>query len=175
VTRATTSSSFRYLVATGVIAVVAAFAGLAAFGALSATGGTGAVTAGCSSTDSSCNFTFNFKNAAGAPECRVAVNFTVSGVTGASVSPKQGTTDCNGNVLAAFSAGTTGCGTATITASTSDATTQSTVTVPCDKGELPNTSTVPPTTLNWWAGLSVLAALVVAGGGFAIRRMRAAS
>ena len=174
-TRATTSRSFRNLVATGLIAVVAAFAGLVAFGALSAGGGTGAVTSGCSSTDTSCNFTFNFKNAAGAPECRVAVNFSVSGVTGASVSPRQGTTDCNGNVLAAFSAGTTGCGTATITAATSDASTQSTVTVPCDKGELPNTSTLPPTTPNWWAGLSVLAALVVAGGGFALRRMRATS
>ena len=171
-TRATTSRSFRHLAATGLIAVVAAFGGLVAFGAASQTGGTGAVTSGCSSTATSCNFTFNFKNAAGAPECRVAVTFAVSGVSGASVKPTQGTTDCNGNVLAAFSAGTTNCGTATITGSTADATTQATVTVPCGAGGLPNTSTLPPTTSGLWGGLAALAALVIVGGGIALRRMR---
>jgi hypothetical protein len=171
-TRATTSRSFRHLAATGLIAVVAAFGGLVAFGAPSGPGGTGAVTSGCSSTATSCNFAFNFKNAAGAPECRVAVTIGVSGVTGASVSPTHGTTDCNGNVLAAFSAGTTGCGTATITAATSDASTQSTVTVPCGAGGLPNTSTLQPTASGLWGGLAALAALVIVGGGIALRRMR---
>ncbi len=171
-TRVPVSRSIRHGAASGLIAVVAAFGGLVAFGAASQAGGTGAETSGCSSTDTSCNFTFNFKNSGGAPECNATVNFTVTGVPGASVSPNPGTTDCNGNVLGAFSAGSTSCGTATITAATSDASTQATVTVPCDKGELPNTSTLPPTPSGLWGGIAALAALVIAGGGIALRRMR---
>ncbi len=157
------------------VSVILAGLALLSFSAVASaytSGGVGGVTSGCSSTDTSCNFTFNFKDQNGAAECQVPVTIGVTGVTGSSVQPTHGTTDCNGNVQALFSAGNSGCGTATITASTSDATARATVTVPCDKGELPNTSTLPPTTPSWWAGLAVLAALVITGGGFALRRMR---
>lgn len=133
-----------------------------------------ATTQSCSSTNqgASCNLQFQLKDSNGNPVCNATVTFSTSGVSGSSVKPTSATTDCNnGNVQAAFTAGT-GCGTATITASSPPASTRTTISVPCNAGQLPNTSTLPPTTPMWLPGLVGLALVIVAGCGLALRRMR---
>ncbi|MBJ7596307.1 MAG: Ig-like domain-containing protein [Candidatus Dormibacteraeota bacterium] len=132
-------------------------------------------TQSCSSTNqgSSCQLQFNLKDANGNPVCNATVTFTVNGVAGSKVRPTTSTTDCNGNVGAAFTAGT-GCGTATITASSPPASTQTTIQVPCNSGgTLPNTSTNAPNAPMWPPALIALALFVVAGCGLTLRRMRA--
>ncbi len=175
-TRDTTSLSLRRLGVSIIVAATAMLGTGVVASAQSGPGPTGTVTSGCSTTNSgsNCTFTFTFENANGTPECNVPANFGTTGVPGASMQPPSATTNCNGQVQAVFEAGS-GCGTATITASTRDASVQTTDKVPCPGGGLPNTSTLPPTPSGLWGGFAALAALVIAGGGLALRRMRATS
>lgn len=147
--------------------------------AQSQAGNTGAETSGCATVTqgSTCSFTFHFTLADGSSDNGDTVRFTVNGVAGSSVNPTSAVTSA-GDVMAAFTASTTNCGTATITATATNtgAVGQSTVSVPCGVGGgLPNTSTLPPSTPLWPAGLGGLAVLTLIGGGVVLRRTRATS
>ncbi|MDQ6741153.1 MAG: hypothetical protein M3021_12550 [Actinomycetota bacterium] len=173
-TRVNTTRSLRRLGVSLIVVATGMLGTAIGVSAQTSGGAVGSVTSGCSSTTSgsNCTFTFTFENANGTPECGQTANFTTTGVPGATVQPSSATVNCNnGQVQAVFEAGS-GCGTATITAATRDASVQTTDRVPCPGGGLPNTSTLPPTPSGLWGGLAALAALVIAGGGIALRRMR---
>ena len=157
------------------LACVAAFGSVAVVSAYTSPGSTLVVTQSCSSANqaTTCHLAFRLLAANGSPEANATVTFSVTGVSGATVTPTSATTDAAGNVLTAFSAGLTGCGTATITASSPPASAQTTVNVPCNSnGGLPNTSASPPTTPTWLPFLAALALMIVAGSALALRRMR---
>lgn len=164
---------FRLFGASLALAAMAAFGTAAVASAYTSPGSVLTTTQSCSSTNqgASCQLQFNLKDANGNPECNSTVTFTVSGVAGSTVRPTTGTTDCNGNVEAAFTAGS-GCGTATITATSGSASTQTTINVPCGSGELPDTATVAPTGPVWPAAVGGLALIALLGAGVALRRMR---
>jgi Invasin, domain 3 len=157
------------------LAAVAILGGTAVVNAYTPPGSVLSATSSCStaSPGASCNLQFQLKDASGNPVCNATVTFSVTGVTGSTVAPASATTDCNtGGVAAVFTAGS-GCGTATVTASSPPASTQVTINIPCSGTTLPNTSTLPPTAFPWLGLVGVLALLVVAGGGVALRRTRA--
>lgn len=164
---------FRLFGASLALAAMAAFGTAAVASAYTSPGSVLGTTQSCSSTNqgSSCQLQFNLKDANGNPECNSTVTFTVSGVAGSTVRPTTATTDCNGNVEAAFTAGS-GCGTATITATSGSASTQTSITVPCGSGGLPNTATVAPSTPGWPAAVGGLALLTLLGAALALRRIR---
>ncbi len=171
------SRSLRLWGASILVAAAGTFATSVGALAVSGPGPTGTVVSGCSTTASAgtCEFTFKFLTAGGAPACETTVAFTVTGISTATMNPTSAIVDCTtGNVQSLFSAGS-GCGTATITATDSNgATVQTTDTVACTaRAPLPPSSTLPPTPSPWWGVLAGLAALFVAGGGVALRRMRA--
>jgi hypothetical protein len=159
------------------LAAVAVLGGTAVVNAYTPPGSVLSATQSCSTAapGASCNLQFQLKDASGNPVCNATVTFSVSGVAGSTVAPTSATTNCNtGGVAAVFTAGS-GCGTATVTASSPPASTQVTINVPCAAATLPNTSTLPPTPSPWLGFVGLLALLVVAGGGLALRRTRATS
>jgi Invasin, domain 3 len=167
----------RLLGASLALAAAAVLGGTAVVSAYTPPGSVLSATQSCSTANpgASCNLQFQLKDANGIPVCNATVTFSVTGVTGSTVTPASATTNCNtGGVLAVFTAGS-GCGTATVTASSPPASTQVTITVPCAAATLPNTSTLPPTAFPWLGLVTLLALLVVAGGGVALRRTRALS
>ena len=138
-------------------------------------GSTLSETSGCATTKSggTCTFSFQLKDANGNVLANQTVNFSVSGVAGASVSPTTATTNANGVASTTFSAGTTACGVATVTASSPPtATGQATTSIPCNAQGLPFTAPSAPGTPPWLIAIMVLALLTVAAGGLALRRMR---
>jgi Invasin, domain 3 len=177
-TSSTAPRRLRLFGASLALAVVAILGGAVAVGAYTPPGSVLSATApSCSTANpgASCNLTFQLKDASGGPVCDATVTFSTSGVAGSTVAPASATTDCNtGGVAAVFTAGS-GCGTAIVTASSPPASTQVTINVPCAAATLPNTSTLPPTAFPWLGLVALLALLVVAGGGVALRRTRAVS
>jgi Invasin, domain 3 len=176
-TSSTAPRRLRLFGASLALAVVAILGGAVAVSAYTPPGSVLSATSSCSTANpgASCNLTFQLKDASGNPVCDATVTFSTSGVTGSTVAPASATTDCNtGGVAAVFTAGS-GCGTATVTASSPPASTQVTINVPCAAATLPNTSTLPPTAFPWLGLVALLAVLVVAGGGVALRRARVVS
>jgi hypothetical protein len=169
----------RRFVTSLIIATFATLASAALVSAYTAPGSALATISSCSTVNpaSQCTIVFQLKDAKGVPEPNATVNFSVSGVQGASVQPASAITDAGGNAATVFLPNTGGgCGTATVTASSPPASAQTNINVTCStNGTLPNNSTSAPTTPLWLAALVALALVAVAACGMALRRIRVTS
>lgn len=134
---------------------------------------TAASTAGCANVTAggNCTYTFEFMDSTGAGIDGLTVSFSLDPVSGCSLSPTSATTSGGGFASTSLSCSSDASGSGSVVATSSTVSASAAVNInPANAGgggTLPFTSTNPPGPNGWLiAGLTLAAAIIVAGAGY---------